>query len=81
MSWVTRQKSRRWFVHLVLPLAGALILASVIYNARTGAQLLGLLWLVVGIVVAVVLYKTGRMGNKQGQMTTAAGEPEAAEVQ
>jgi amino acid transporter len=79
--FVFKLKSRRWFVHLVFPLAGALILASVIYNARTGAQLLGLLWLVVGIVVAVVLFKTGRMGTKEVKMTTAAGEPEAAEVQ
>jgi len=38
-------------------------------------------WLVVGIVVAVVLYKTGRMGKKEVPITTAAGEPEAAEVQ
>ncbi|MGN6443273.1 MAG: APC family permease, partial [Arthrobacter sp.] len=79
--FVFKLKSRRWFVHLVFPLAGALILASVIYNARTGAQLLGLVWLVVGIVVAVVLYKTGRMGKKQVPITTAAGEPAAAEVQ
>jgi len=79
--FVFKLKSRRWFVHLVFPLAGALILASVIYNARTGAQLLGLVWLVVGIVVAVVLFKTGRMGKKEVPITTAAGEPEAAEVQ
>lgn len=79
--FVFKLKSRRWFVHLVFPLAGALILASVIYNARTGAQLLGLVWLVVGVVVAVVLFKTGRMGKKEVPTTTAAGEPEAAEVQ
>ena len=79
--FVFKLKSRRWFVHLVFPLAGALILASVIYNARTGAQLLGLVWLVVGVVVAVVLYKTGRMGKREVPITTAAGEPEAAEVQ
>ncbi|TQJ33583.1 APC family permease [Arthrobacter sp. SLBN-122] len=78
--FIFKLKSRRWFVHLVFPLAGVLILASVIYNARTGAQLLGLLWLVVGIAVAAVLYKTGRMGGREVPVTTAAGEPEAVEV-
>lgn len=59
--FVVRQKSRRWFVHLVLPLLGLGILIAVIVNASIAAQILGIAWLVVGIVVAVVLTRTGRM--------------------
>ena len=61
--FILNQKSKRWFVHLVFPVLGFLILAVVLYNARASAQTLGVIWLVIGIVVAVGLYKTGRMKN------------------
>lgn len=78
--FIFRLKSRRWFVHLVFPLAGIVILALVIYNARTSAQLLGLLWLAVGIIVAVVLYKTGRMALREVPADTPARNTKATEV-
>lgn len=59
--YIVKQKSRRWFVHLVFPVLGFLILAVVLYNARVQAQLLGVLWLAVGIIVAVVLSRRGRL--------------------
>ena len=59
--YVVKQKSRRWFVHLVFPVLGFLILAVVLYNARAEAQLLGVIWLVVGIILAAVLSRRGRL--------------------
>jgi amino acid transporter len=59
--FIVRQKSRRWFVHLVLPVLGLLILIAVIINANIAAQVLGISWLVIGIILAVILAKTGRM--------------------
>ena len=61
--FIVKQKSRRWFVHLVSPVVGFVILSVVLYNARASAQILGVIWLVVGVIVAIVLYKTGRMKN------------------
>ncbi|MBT1003945.1 APC family permease [Paenarthrobacter sp. DKR-5] len=67
--FVVRQKSRRWLVHLVLPLLGLAILVAVIINANISAQILGVLWLAVGVVVAIVLLKTGRMTDRAGAMS------------
>jgi Ca2+/Na+ antiporter len=61
--FIVRQKSRRWFVHLVFPVSGFVVLSFVLYNARVSAQILGVGWLILGIVVALVLYKSGRMTN------------------
>lgn len=59
--FMVRQKSRRWFLHLVVPLLGFLVLVAVIINASLSAQVLGFVWLGVGIIVAFVLLKSGRM--------------------
>lgn len=64
--FIVRQKSRRWLVHLALPLIGLAILLAVIINANISAQILGVLWLAIGVVVAVVLLKTGRMTDPSG---------------
>lgn len=64
--FIVRQKSRRWFIHLVLPLLGLAILVAVIINANIAAQLLGVLWLAIGVIVAIVLLKTGRMADPSG---------------
>jgi amino acid transporter len=77
--FIVKQKSRRWFVHLVVPTLGFLVLAFVLYNARASAQILGVVWLVVGIVIAIVLYKTGRMQNPV-PLASAAEESVATEA-
>jgi hypothetical protein len=55
-----KQKSKRWFIHLIYPALGLVVLAFVLYNARAAAQVLGLGWLAIGIIVAVVLKARGR---------------------
>lgn len=53
--FIVRRHSGRWVVHLVLPLLGAVILVYVIVNAKLAAQVVGLVWLVVGVVWVGVL--------------------------
>lgn len=55
-----KQKSGRVFVHLIYPALGILVLAFVLWNARAAAQILGIGWLVVGIIVAVILRSRGK---------------------
>lgn len=74
--FIVRQKSKRWFLHLILPLLGFAILVAVIINANISAQILGVVWLVVGVAVALFLRKTGRMTDP----TTASSAPELKEV-
>jgi hypothetical protein len=50
----------------VLPLIGFAILVAVIINANLAAQILGMAWLAVGVVVAIILNKTGRMTDPSG---------------
>ena len=70
--FIVKQKSRRWFVHLIYPLIGFFVLAAVMFNAREAAQTVGIIWLAVGIIVAIVLYKRGLMKPLTG--TAAAGQ-------
>jgi amino acid transporter len=55
-----KQKSGRVFVHLIYPALGILVLAFVLWNARAAAQILGIGWLIVGIIVAVILRSRGK---------------------
>jgi amino acid transporter len=71
--FMVKQRSKRWFVHLVLPALGLLILLAVIYNARASAQILGVIWLAVGIVLALVLRNRGRMTDPTATGTLDAG--------
>ena len=58
--FIVKQKSKRWFVHLIYPAFGIIILLFVLWNARAAAQVLGIGWLVLGIIVAIVLKSRGR---------------------
>ncbi|MGY1823812.1 APC family permease [Geodermatophilus sp. SYSU D00079] len=60
VHYVVRQRSRNWWLHLVVPVLGFAILAYVVYNAQVAAQELGFVWLGVGVVLLVFLLATGR---------------------
>ncbi|WP_031076481.1 APC family permease [Streptomyces sp. NRRL WC-3742] len=49
--YALRHGSRRWLAHLVVPLLGIVVIAAVVYEASTTAQLVGLIWLAAGLVV------------------------------
>ena len=56
-----RTRSANWFLHVVVPVVGFLIIGYVLLNAGTAAQVGGLVWLAVG--VAVLLYYRHRDGD------------------
>lgn len=77
--FVVKQRSRRWFVHLVLPTLGFAVLVIVVWNAQVAAQVLGFVWLGIGIVLAVVLGLAGRLSDNgfgSGAVAAAGAEEE-----
>ena len=58
-----RQKSGRWFRHLISPVIGFAIVGYVLLNAQTNAKIAGLIWLGVGVVILVTIkLRGGRPG-------------------
>ncbi|WP_028926046.1 APC family permease [Pseudonocardia acaciae] len=60
VHFVIRSGSRDWLRHLVVPVLGFAILLYVVINAKVAAQVLGFVWLGVGVLVLLVLLATGR---------------------
>src|SRR4029450_9966628 len=60
VHYVVRHGSRDWMRHVVVPVIGFLILLYVVINAKVAAQVLGFVWLGVGVLVLVAFYATGR---------------------
>src|SRR6185437_16365512 len=57
--FMVRQKSRRWFAHLISPLLGFAIIGYVLLNTQTNAKIAGLLWLGVGALMLAVIKARG----------------------
>ena len=51
--YIGKQHSKRWFVHLICPLLGLVVLVFVLINARSSAQIVGLVWLAIGVVLGM----------------------------
>ncbi|WP_018683771.1 APC family permease [Actinokineospora enzanensis] len=60
IHYVIRNRSRNWWKHLVAPVIGFAILGYVVINAKVAAQLLGFVWLGIGLVVLIGLLVAGR---------------------
>jgi len=57
-----RLRSGRWFVHLVVPLAGILVVLAVLTGMSRTAMILGLSWLGLGLAYGAVLPMRRRVG-------------------
>jgi amino acid transporter len=57
---VIRRGSRDWLRHLVFPVLGFAILLYVVINAKVAAQVLGFVWLAIGVIVLIGFRLTGR---------------------
>jgi amino acid transporter len=57
--FMVRQKSRRWFTHLISPLLGFAIIGYVLLNTQTNAKIAGVAWLGVGVIVLLVIKARG----------------------
>jgi amino acid transporter len=77
VHYVVRGGSRDWLRHLVVPVIGFLILAYVVINAKVAAQVLGFVWLGIGLLILVVLYATGRRPNLAALTEADSDEPAA----
>src|SRR4029450_4121623 len=66
VHYVVRGGSRDWLRHLVVPILGFLILLYVVINAKVAAQVLGFVWLGIGVLVLIVFYATGRRPELAG---------------
>jgi amino acid transporter len=58
VHYVLRQKSRDWLRHLLMPLIGSAIIASVLINMATPAKIAGIAWLVVGVAAVLLANRT-----------------------
>ncbi|WP_406092158.1 APC family permease [Kitasatospora purpeofusca] len=52
--YVVRHGSRDWARHLVVPVLGVLVIGAVVAEAAGSAQVVGLVWLAVGLLVVAV---------------------------
>jgi amino acid transporter len=55
-----KKRQRTYGMHLLVPLAGFVIIGYVLLNAGTPAKIGGLIWLAVGVVLLVIRRLTGR---------------------
>ncbi|WP_405140069.1 APC family permease [Sphaerisporangium sp. NBC_01403] len=60
VHYVVRKGSRDWWRHLVAPAIGFLILLYVVINAKVAAQVLGFVWLAIGVIILAGSYMMGR---------------------
>jgi amino acid transporter len=73
VHYVVRGGSRDWLRHVIVPTVGFLILAYVVINARVAAQVLGFVWLGIGVVVLVAMIASGRRPRLAGLDAPADG--------
>jgi amino acid transporter len=74
MVWhfAVKRKNPKLFGHLVFPILAIIVLLFVLWNAREAAQTVGLIWLGVGIIVAFVLSRLGRMTDPMRNETATS---------
>jgi amino acid transporter len=66
VHFMVRRHSRNIVRHLIVPLCGLAVLGFVVIKANVAAQTVGLVWLAVGVLVAVGLYTSGRRPELTG---------------
>lgn len=55
-----RSRSRHIFVHWISPIVGIAVLGYALYSTSELAKIVGVSWLVVGVVIALLLRRSGR---------------------
>jgi amino acid transporter len=77
VHYVVRNGSRDWWRHVVVPVIGFLILLYVVINANIAAQVLGFIWLGIGVIVLITFYLTGRRPELAG-LSESPASPEGS---
>lgn len=65
------EKSGRYFLHWLSPIIGSVILLYALWHADIHAQILGAIWMVLGVVIAFVLRGRGRLNASETRRTAA----------
>ncbi|MEV7007820.1 APC family permease [Streptosporangium sp. NPDC051022] len=60
VHYIFRSGSRDWWRHLIAPLIGFGILVYVVINAQIAAQIVGIIWLAIGLLVLATFFAYGR---------------------
>jgi hypothetical protein len=58
--FLVKRPAGRWSVHLLSPSLGFAVIVYVLMNADVNAKIGGLIWLAIGVVIAIALRATGR---------------------
>lgn len=69
IHYVVRNGSRNWWAHLVCPVLGFGVLIVVVINASVAAQVLGFIWLAIGLLVMLGLFLAGRRPQVPDEIT------------
>jgi amino acid transporter len=78
VHYVVKNRSGNLWSHLVVPLIGAGILVFVIVNAKILAQVVGLIWIGVGVLILIGLYAVGNKPSLEGLASDRKSAPESA---
>ncbi|WP_232667539.1 APC family permease [Pseudonocardia sp. TRM90224] len=60
VHYLVRQRSRNWWAHLVAPALGFGVLLFVVINANIAAQVIGFIWIGIGLLIVLGLHLAGR---------------------
>jgi amino acid transporter len=61
VKFAVRGRSRRWFAHIVVPAAGAVVVLAVIAGMSSLALTLGIVWMIAGLLYGTVLHGRRRV--------------------
>jgi len=79
VHFVIKKRSGNLWNHLVIPLIGAGVLIFVIINAKVLAQVVGFIWLGIGLLILAGLYAVGNKPTLEGLATDReSAAPESA---
>ena len=67
-----RGRSRQYIRHLAVPVVGAAIIAYVLVSAEIHAKIVGLTWMILGLVIMLALKLTGRLPALPGPAESVA---------
>lgn len=65
--YLFKKKSKNYFLHLVVPVLGFLIIGYVLLNANDAAKIGGIVWLIIGAGVFLYYRRTGRKTDLSGE--------------
>jgi amino acid transporter len=74
VHFAIRQRSRDWLRHLVFPILGFAILLYVVINAKVAAQVLGFVWLGIGVLVLIGFTVAGRRPSLAGMADSESAD-------